>query len=60
MEDSDSLAVALIISGDGDAYRTLVDRYSRGVFRLAYRMTGNEQDGEDAAIPQPTFFRAPT
>ena len=56
MEDSDSLAVALVISGDGDAYRTLVDRYSRGVFRLAYRMTGNEQDAED--VVQETFLRA--
>jgi RNA polymerase sigma-70 factor (ECF subfamily) len=52
----DSLAVALAKSGDGDAYRTLVDRYSRGVFRLAFRMTGNEQDAED--VVQETFLRA--
>ena len=52
----DSLAVALAKGGDGDAYRTLVDRYSRGVFRLAYRMTGNEQDAED--VVQETFLRA--
>ena len=52
----DSLAVALAKSGDGDAYRTLVDRYSRGVFRLAYRMMANEQDAED--VVQETFLRA--
>ena len=52
----DSLAIALAKSGDGDAYRALVDRYSRGVFRLAYRMTGNEQDAED--VVQEAFLRA--
>ncbi len=56
MEDSDSVAVARVKAGDGDAYRALVDRHSRGVFRLAYRMTGNEQDAED--IVQETFLRA--
>jgi len=56
MEDSDSLAVARVKAGDGDAYRQLVDRHSRSVFRLAYRMTGNEQDSED--VVQETFLRA--
>jgi RNA polymerase sigma-70 factor (ECF subfamily) len=56
MEDSDSVAVARVRAGDGDAYRVLVDRHSRGVFRLAFRMTGNEQDSED--VVQETFLRA--
>src|SRR5579872_17563 len=56
MEDSDSVAVARAKQGDDDAYRILVDRHSRGVFRLAYRMTGNEQDAED--VVQETFLRA--
>ena len=56
MEDSDSVSVARVKAGDGDAYRTLVERHSRSVFRLAYRMTGNEQDAED--VVQETFLRA--
>ncbi len=33
-----------------------VERHSRNVFRLAYRMTGNEQDAEE--VVQETFLRA--
>ena len=42
--------------GDEDAFRTLVEQHSRSVFRLAYRMTGNEQDAED--VVQESFLRA--
>lgn len=56
MEESDSVAVARVKAGDENAYRTLVDRHSRSVFRLAFRMTGNEQDSED--VVQETFLRA--
>jgi RNA polymerase sigma-70 factor (ECF subfamily) len=42
--------------GDSEAFRTLVERHSRSVFRLAYRMTGNEQDAED--VVQESFLRA--
>src|SRR5258708_14925170 len=42
--------------GDREAFRALVERHSRSVFRLAYRMTGNEQDAED--VVQESFLRA--
>jgi RNA polymerase sigma-70 factor (ECF subfamily) len=56
MEESDGAAVVRAQSGDGDAFRVLVERHSRSVFRLAFRMTGNEQDAED--VVQETFLRA--
>jgi len=34
----------------------LVERHSRNVFRLAYRMTGNQQDAEE--VVQEAFLRA--
>ena len=44
--DSDAIAVERTLSGDRDAYRVLVERHSRNLFRLAYRMTGNRHDAE--------------
>jgi RNA polymerase sigma-70 factor (ECF subfamily) len=56
MELSDLAFVAKARSGDRDAFRTLVERHSRGLFRLAFRMTGNQQDAED--VVQESFLRA--
>jgi RNA polymerase sigma-70 factor (ECF subfamily) len=43
-------------TGDADAFRALVERHSRALFSLAYRMTGNEADAED--VVQDSFLRA--
>src|SRR5213596_441666 len=57
MTASDAPAVlARARQGDGEAFRALVERHSRSAFRLAYRMTANEQDAED--VVQETFLRA--
>ena len=49
-------AVVRAKAGDMSAFRGLVESHSREVFRLAYRMTRNEEDAED--IVQETFIRA--
>jgi RNA polymerase sigma-70 factor (ECF subfamily) len=56
MELTDATFVARARSGDADAFRVLVERHSRALFRLAFRMTGNEQDAED--VVQESFLRA--
>lgn len=56
MPPTDATAVALARDGDSEAFRALVDRHSRAVYRLAHRMTGNPQDAED--VVQDTFLKA--
>ena len=41
--------------GDLPAFQTLVETHSRDVFRLAFRITGNEADADDAV--QETFLK---
>jgi RNA polymerase sigma-70 factor (ECF subfamily) len=56
MEGSDAAAVARARAGDREAFRVLVEKHSRNVFRLAFRMTRNEEDAED--VVQETFLKA--
>ena len=55
-EEGDAAQLALALAGDRDAFRVLVERHSRTLFRLAFRMTGNEQDAEE--VVQEAFLRA--
>ena len=56
MIETDEAAIGRVLGGDGDGFRTLVERHSRTLFRLAYRITGNEADAED--VVQESFIRA--
>jgi RNA polymerase sigma-70 factor (ECF subfamily) len=53
---ADGAAIGVVLAGDRDAYGELVKRHSRMLFRLAYRMTGNEADADD--VVQDAFLRA--
>ena len=56
MEADDAGVVERARGGDTEAFRELVERHSRGLFRLAYRLTGSEADAED--VVQETFMKA--
>jgi RNA polymerase sigma-70 factor (ECF subfamily) len=56
MELTDLAFVVKARLGDADAFRALVERHSRPLFRLAFRMTGNQHDAED--VVQESFLRA--
>ena len=56
MELTDLAVVTKARLGDADAFRALVERHSRPLFRLAFRMTGNQHDAED--VVQESFLRA--
>ena len=53
---TDAAVVAQVLAGDREAFRLLVDRHTRSIYGVAYRMTGNQQDAEE--ILQETFLRA--
>jgi RNA polymerase sigma-70 factor, ECF subfamily len=58
VNDADTFVLARARAGDREAFRTLVEQHSRGVFRAAYRITWNEQDAED--VVQEAFLKAYT
>jgi RNA polymerase sigma-70 factor (ECF subfamily) len=55
MDKNDQAAIRAVLSGDKEAYGALVVRHSAKLFRVAFRITGNESDAED--VVQETFLR---
>ena|ERR1035441_5760697 len=55
MGKNDHATIRAVLSGDKEAYGALVTQHSRGIFRVAYRITGNEADAEE--VVQDAFMR---
>lgn len=56
MGDVDQQAIRRVLGGERDAYRVLMDRHFATIYRVTLRITGNDQDAEEAA--QEAFLRA--
>lgn len=56
MDREDRDAIRRVLAGDRDAFRILMERYFVQVHRVAWRITGDEADAEEAA--QEAFLRA--
>jgi RNA polymerase sigma-70 factor (ECF subfamily) len=56
MQSDDAAAIARAVAGEEDGFREIVDRHSRAVYQLAFRITGRVEDAED--VVQETFIKA--
>src|ERR1700735_3823669 len=56
MDRAETEAIREVLGGNRDAYRALMDRHFSSVVRIAFRITGNEEDAEEVA--QEAFLRA--
>src|SRR3954447_16271286 len=56
VDDTEALTVQRARNGDLEAFRSIVERHSADVFRVAFRITRSEADAED--VVQDTFFKA--
>ena len=54
--DEENAVIGQVLAGDTDQFAKLVAAHEKGVYNLALRMLGNEQDALDAS--QEAFFRA--
>jgi len=55
MDSKEHSAIRAVLSGDTEAYRTLVIQHSPALFRVAFRITGNEADADE--VVQEAFLR---
>ncbi len=55
MDTNDHAAIQAVLGGDKEAYGALVIRHSQSLFRVAFRITGNEADADD--VVQEAFLR---
>lgn len=55
MEGNDHQIVRAVLTGDKDAYGALVARHSQNVFRVAFRIVGDEADADE--VVQEAFMR---
>jgi len=55
MDRNDHAAIQAVLAGNKEAYGALVLRHSQSLFRVAFRITGNEADAED--VVQEAFLR---
>lgn len=56
MTEAFTFSVEALRRGDPNEFTRLVERYSGPLYRLAYKMLGNQQDAED--VLQSTFLKA--
>jgi len=54
--DTDNELVGRVRGGDDEAFRLLVERHTRAIYRAAYRIVANAADADD--VVQETFLRA--
>ena len=55
MGRNDHETIRAVLSGDKEAYGALVVRHSHSLFRVAFRITGNEADA--VVVVQEAFLR---
>lgn len=58
MDKAENQIIKLVLTGNRDAYRVLVEKHYQVAFRLACRITGDPSDAEEVA--QEAFLRAYT
>jgi RNA polymerase sigma-70 factor (ECF subfamily) len=56
MERDEPAAIERVLRGERDSYRLLMERHYPVAYRMAFRITGNAEDAEEAA--QDAFLRA--